>query len=146
MQKKPEALKAEKYLSPAEIESHLDGVEYIIMAAPAVRDGAKGPIHFTLFLNTKDPLPPEIQPAVLDKFAAQYGITGISDLFSQLDRVAFAETSQQTPMPLHLYTMQEKAALPSTVMYVMDFEGDSDNFPEVKERQLTGWTYSYNGE
>ena len=49
-------------------------------------------------------------------------------------------------MPLHLYTMQEKASLPSTVMYVMDFEGDSDRFPEVKERQLTGWTYSYNGE
>lgn len=146
MQENHTALKADKYLSPSEIEAHLDGVEYIIMAAPAVRDEAKGPVHFTIFLNTKEALPPQIQPAVLEKFAAQYGITGIRDLFSQLDRVAFAETAQETPMPLHLFTMRDKATLPSTVMYVMDFEADSDQFPEVKEKKLTGWTYSYNGE
>ena len=117
-----------------------------MMAAPAVRDEAKAPIHFTLFLNTQEMLPPPVQQAVLDKFADQFGLRGISDLFSQPDRVAFAVTAHETPVPLHLFTPEDKMRLPSTVMFVMDFEADSDNFPEVKEKQLTGWTYSYENE
>jgi len=142
----PRALKTEKYLSPAEIAAHLEGVEYIIMAAPSVREGAKAPIHVTLFLNTQETLPPKIREAVLDKFAEQYGLRSISDLFSQPDLVAFAVTAQESPMPLHLFNPEEKMRLPSTVMFVMDFEADSDNFPEVKEKQLTGWTYAYEEE
>ena len=143
MTQEHQALKTEQYLSPAEIASHLKGVEYIVMAGPALRDNAKAPIHFTLFLNTAEMLPPDIQQAVLDKFADDYGFRNIADLFSQPDRVAFAVTTQQTPMPLHLFKPEEKMQLPSTVMFVMDFEADSDNFPEVKEKQLTGWTYAY---
>jgi hypothetical protein len=146
MAQQHQALKTEKYLSTAEINAHLEGVEYIIKAAPAVREEAKAPIHITLFLNTQDRLPPEIAQAVLDRFAEQYGLRDISDLYSRPDRVAFAETVQETPMPLHLFTPEDKMRLPSTVMFIMDFEADSDNFPEVKEKQLTGWTYSYESE
>ncbi|WP_345987380.1 hypothetical protein WCX18_09660 [Sulfurimonas sp. HSL1-2] len=146
MTQEHQALKTEQYLNPAEITAHLEGVEYIVMAAPAVRDTAKAPIHFTLFLNTADNLPADIQQAVLDKFADQYGFRNIADLFSQPDRVAFAVTTQETPMPLHLFKPEDKMRLPSTVMFVMDFEADSDNFPEVKEKQLTGWTYAYETE
>ena len=146
MQQTHETLKTEHYLSGREIAEHLEGVEYIVMAAPAVRDEAKAPIHFTLFLNTREMLPPDIQQAVLEKFADQYGFTGISELFSQPDRVAFAVTTQKTPMPLHLFTPEDKMRLPSTVMFIMDFEADSEHFPEVKEKQLTGWTYAYESE
>jgi len=140
------ALKTESYLSPEAIAGHLEGVEYIMMAAPAVRDGAKAPIHFTLFLNTQDALPEPIQEAILEKFAGQYGLRDISDLFSRPDRVAFAVTAQESPMPLHLFRPEDKMRLPSTLMFVMDFEADSDNFPEVKAKQLTGWTNSYDNE
>jgi len=143
MPREHQTLKTEKHLSPEEISAHLEGVEYIIMAAPSVREEAKAPIHITLFLNTPDRLPPEIQQAVLAKFADQYGLHGIHDLFSSPDRVAFAVTVQETPMPLHLFKPEDKMRLPSVVMFVMDFETDSDNFPEVKEKQLTGWTYAY---
>jgi hypothetical protein len=146
MPRQPQALKTERHLSAEEISAHLEGVEYIIMAAPAVRDNAKAPLHITLFLNTREMLPPQIQEAVLEKFAAQYGLHGISDLFSQPDRVAFAVTVQESPMPLHLFKPEDKMRLPSTVMFIMDFEADSDHFPEVKEKQLTGWTYAYEDE
>lgn len=136
-------LKTTEYLSEAEIKEHLKDVEYIIKAAPSVRDDAKAPLHITVFLNTQDMLPPDIQKAVLNKFAAQYGLSRISDLFSQPDRVAFALTSMDTPMPLHLFKAEDKRRLPSTTMFIMDFEADSDQFPEVKQDQLTGWSYAY---
>lgn len=138
-----QTLKANEYLSEMKIKEHLKNVEYIIMAAPSIRDDAKAPLHITLFLNTQDMLPPDIQKAVMDKFAAQYGLSGISDLFSQPDRVAFALTSMDTPMPLHLFKAEDKHRLPSTTMFIMDFEADSDRFPEVKRDQLTGWSYAY---
>jgi len=146
MQNAQKSLNAERYLSEAEIHAHLEGVEYIIMAAPSVREHAKAPLHITLFLNTREMLPPEIQEAVLNKFASQFGLHDISDLFSQPDAVGFAVTSMETPMPLHLFKREDKMRLPSTVMFIMDFEADSDNFPEVKLQQLTGWTYAYESE
>jgi len=146
MQHQHNLIKAESYLTPPEIHAHLADVEYIVMAAPSTRDAAKGPIHFTLFLNTSDPLPPEIQEAVLEKFAREHGISGIADLFSQIDGVAFARTAHDTPMPMHLYKPEDKRALPHVPMFVMDFEADSDRFSEVKEQQLTGWTYAYEDE
>ncbi len=146
MQIEHKALKTRRHLTPEEIAAHLEGVEYIIMAAPSVRDDAKGPIHFTVFLNTPDPLPPEVVEPVLEKFAHQYGIRNIEELLAQPDAVAFAETAQETPMPLHLFTPEDKMRIPHTKMFVLDFEADSDNFPEVKEQQLTGWTYAYETE
>jgi len=139
---KRKPLKAQRHLSTAEIEKHLRNVEYIIMAAPAVRDDAKGPIHFTIFLNTPN-LPDDVRRPILDRFAAQYGIRGIEELLMQPAQVAFAETTQDTPMPLFLFTPEDRMRLPSVTTFVMDFEADSDNFPEVKEQQLTGWTYAY---
>ncbi|OQX59743.1 MAG: hypothetical protein B5M52_02530 [Helicobacteraceae bacterium 4484_230] len=140
---KYDAIRVEDYIDKAQIEEHLKNVEYIIMAAPSTREDAKAPIHFTIFLNTQESLPPQIQEAVLDKFAREYKISKISDLFSSLDAAAFVKTSQQTLMPLHLYKDNDKKNLPHTTMYIMDFEGDSTEFKEAKEKGLTGWSYSY---
>ena len=142
MQKTIKALQAEKYLSLKEIESHLDGVEYIIMAAPTTRDNPRTPIHFTIFLNTQDTLPTEVQHAVLDKFADQYKITNIYDVFSQLDAVAFVETNLDSTMPMHLFKSEDQAELEHTTMHIIDFEADAEGFGEVKAGS-TGWSYSY---
>jgi len=139
-----QSLNTKRHLSPPEIQAHLEGVEYIIMAAPATRNDRKAPIHFTIFLNTTERLPEEVQTTVLEKFAKQYKITNIEDLFSQLDGVAFSMTTQDTPMPLHLFKQEDKRALPHTIMHIIDFEGDSNEFKEAKEQDLTGWSYSYN--
>lgn len=143
MQKTIKALQAENYLSPAEIETHLEGVEYIIMAAPTTRDNPNTPIHFTIFLNTSDELPVDVQHAILDKFADQYKITNIYDVFSQLDAVAFAETNLDSVMPMHLFKAEDKENLEHTMMHIIDFEGNSADFGEVKAGS-TGWSYSYN--
>jgi len=138
-----ETIKSEGYLTAEEIAKNLEKVEYIIMAAPSVRDDAKAPLHITLFLNTPDNLPSDIQKAVLDKFAEEYTLRDISDLFAQPDRVAFAKTAHDTPVPMHLFKAEEKKQFPSTRMFIMDFEADSELFPEVKEQQLTGWSYIF---
>ncbi len=143
MQKTIKALQAENYLNPAEIKAHLEGVEYIIMAAPTTRDNPNTPIHFTIFLNTSDELPIDVQHAILDKFADQYKITNIYDVFSQLDAVAFAETNLDSVMPMHLFKAETKQELEHTMMHIIDFEGNSEDFGEVKAGS-TGWSYSYN--
>ena len=140
---KHEALKTQRYFDKAEIAAHLEGVEYIIMAAPTTRDNALAPIHFTIFLNTAESLPAEIQQAVLEKFAKQYKLFNISDVFSQVDAVAFAVTNQETPMPMHLYKESDKKELPHGFMHIIDFEADSEDFKEAKTGS-TGWSYSYN--
>ena len=140
---KYDAIRVQDYIDETQIEEHLKNVEYIIMAAPSTRDNAKAPIHFTIFLNTQEVLPRHIQDAILDKFAREYKIKSISDLFSRLDAAAFVKTSQQTLMPLHLYKDVDKKNLPHTMMHIMDFEGDSAEFKEAKEKGLTGWSYSY---
>ena len=143
MQKTIKALQAENYLTPAEIKTHLEGVEYIIMAAPTTRDNPNTPIHFTIFLNTTDTLPVDVQHAILDKFLDQYKITNIVDVFSQLDAVAFAETNLDSVMPMHLFKAEDKENLEHTMMHIIDFEGNSEDFGEVKAGS-TGWSYSYN--
>ena len=143
MQKTIKALQAEKYLDLKEIEAHLDGVEYIIMAAPTTRDNPRTPIHFTIFLNTTDVLPTEVQHAILDKFADQYKITNIYDVFSQLDAVTFVETNLDSTMPMHLFKAEDKNELKNITMHIIDFEADAEGFGEVKAGS-TGWSYSYN--
>jgi len=142
MQKTIKALQAENYLTKPEIQAHLDGVEYIIMAAPTTRDNPRTPIHFTIFLNTTDDLPHEIQEAIIGKFSQQYKITNIVDIFSKLDAVAFAETNLDSVMPMHLFKEESKKELEHTTMHIIDFEADAEGFGEVKAGS-TGWSYSY---
>lgn len=138
-----EALKTQRYFEKEEIAAHLDGVEYIIMAAPTTLDDAKAPIHITIFLNTTEQLPMDIQQAIIEKFATQYKLFNISDVFSQVDAVAFAITNQETPMPMHLFRDEDKKELPHGFMHIIDFQADSPNFDEAKNGS-TGWSYSYN--
>jgi hypothetical protein len=115
------------------------------MAAPAPKQFDKTPIHFTIFLNTQDMLPQEIQKAVLEKFRDQYKIEEPAELMSQLMPVGFAQSSaQDTLMPLLLVKPEDQRSIPYEVMFVMDFLADSNQFDEAKVKQLTGWSYSYN--
>jgi len=138
------AIKTQHYLTPQEIQKHLEKVEYIIMAAPAPEHFKNTPIHFTIFLNTQEPLPNEIQKAVLDKFLQENSIGTPAELMSQLMPVGFAVSKEQeTAMPMLLVKPEDQRTIPYAVMFVMDFLADSDNFEEAKEKQLTGWSYSY---
>jgi hypothetical protein len=135
-------LNIQSYLSYNEIEKLLDGVEYIIMAAPSLVKNAH-PIHFSIILNTSKPIPEEIKPLILDKFCKEHHITETSHLLSNLERIAFAMTSQETPMPRHLIDDAEANTIPWKLLHIIDFLGDSEEFKEAKDG-LSGWSYSYN--
>ncbi len=137
------ALETQNYLSTDEIETHLEGVEYIIMAAPAPDQFKETPIHFTIFLNTRKRLPPGVKEAVLDKFCEENKITVTAEVLSQFQAVGFAATGQETPQPMLLIKPEDIQAIPHTALHVMDFLGDSTEFPEAKIDSLTGWSYSY---
>jgi len=138
------AIKTERYLSKEDIQKHLQNVEYIIMAAPAPEHFKDTPIHFTIFLNTVDQIPADIQKAILDKFRDEHKIGEPQELMSQLMPVGFAvNNAQDTPMPMLLVKPEDQRSIPHTVMHVMDFLADSDAFDEAKEKNLTGWSYSY---
>ncbi|MFA6137638.1 MAG: hypothetical protein WC667_06080 [Sulfurimonas sp.] len=138
-----QTIKTDRYLETSDIEKHLESVEYIIMAAPAPEHFSDTPIHFTIFLNTDESLPKEIQKAVLDKFLKENGISTPKELMSQIMAVGFAQSSQETLMPMLLIKPQDISSIAHTAMFVMDFLADSDNFSEAKEKSLTGWSYSY---
>jgi hypothetical protein len=138
------AIKTDKYLTKDEIQEHLKNVEYIIMAAPAPDHFKETPIHFTLFLNTDEQLPQDVQDAVLEKFLQENKIGKPAELMSQLMPVGFAQSSgHDTPMPMLLVKPEDQKSIPYGVMHVMDFLADSDEFKEAKENNLTGWSYSY---
>ena len=138
------AIKTDQYLTNEEIKEHLKNVEYIIMAAPAPEHFKETPIHFTIFLNTDEQLPKEIQEAVLEKFLRENKIGKPAELLSQLMPVGFAlSKAQDTPMPMLLVKQEDQRSIPFAVMHVMDFLADSDAFHEAKEKNLTGWSYSY---
>ncbi|RUM66926.1 MAG: hypothetical protein DSZ03_00430 [Sulfurimonas sp.] len=136
------AIQVEQHLDLNEIEHHLKGVEYSILAQPSVRDDSPASIHFTIFLNTQEPLPDEVKDAVFEKFCSQYGIRNVIDLIAGIDTVAFAKTGHDTPMPMHLYK-KEHQKIANIPMYIFDFEADADQFNEVRNKGLTGWSYSY---
>lgn len=140
------AIITDKYFDTVEIQNHLKNVEYIIMAAPAPTQFADTPIQFTIFLNTADELPQDIQEAVLNKFLDDNGIRNPKEVMSQLMPVGFSMSQQETPMPLLLIKKEDQASIPYKLMHVMDFLADSDNFFEAKQEKLTGWTYSYSKE
>lgn len=138
------AIKTDQYLTNEEIKKHLQNVEYIIMAAPAPEHFKETPIHFTIFLNTDEKLPQEVQEAVLEKFLRENNIGKPAELMSQLMPVGFAlSKAQDTPMPMLLVKQEDQRSIPFAVMHVMDFLADSDAFDEAKEKNLTGWSYSY---
>jgi len=138
------AIKTDKYLTISDIQKHLENVEYIIMATPAPDHFKETPIHFTIFLNTSDVLPKEVQTAVLDKFLDEQKIGKPAELMSQLMPVGFAvSTAQDTPMPMLLVKQEDQRAIPFSPMHVMDFLADSNAFSEAKDKNLTGWSYSY---
>lgn len=137
------AIKTDSYLDQMEIKKHLQNVEYIIMAAPAPSVFKETPIHFTIFLNTDDNLPKEAQEAVLDKFLRENKIGKPDKLMSKLMPVGFAvKSAQDTEMPMLLIDPKDQRSVPSSLMFVMDFLADSDNFSQAKDSSLTGWTYS----
>ncbi|SFV56380.1 hypothetical protein MNB_SM-6-148 [hydrothermal vent metagenome] len=141
---KAKAIKTEKYLTQDEIQKHLQNVEYIIMATPAPEHFIATPLHFTIFLNTSDTIPDDIQKAILDKFRAEYEIEDPAELLSQIMPVGFAVNSaQETPMPMLLIKPEDQRSIPHVPMHVMDFLADSNEFNEVKEKNLTGWSYAY---
>jgi len=140
------AIVTDKYFDTLEISNHLKNVEYIIMAAPAPEQFKKTPIQFTIFLNTQDRLPQDVQEAVFDKFLEENGIKNPDKIMSQLMPVGFSMSQQDTAMPLLLVKKEDQTSIPNIPMHVYDFLADSDNFFEAKQEKLTGWTYSYNEE
>lgn len=139
-----DVIKVLRHFDPMEIAAHLKGVEYIIMATPAPEKFVGTPIHFTLFLNTTEAFPEEIQQAIFAKFCEQYGISNTAEFVGGIGSVGFAETEQDTPMPMWLIKDEDRRSVPHVPLYVMDFLGDSDSFREVKKNLMTGWSYSYN--
>jgi hypothetical protein len=140
------AIVTDKYFDPIEIQQHLKNVEYIIMAAPAPSKFKDTPIQFTIFLNTDEKLPQDIQEAIFNKFLDEHKITNPTEIMSQLMPVGFSMSQQDTPMPLLLIKSEDQKSIPSAIMHVMDFLADSENFFEAKVEKLTGWSYSYNDE
>jgi hypothetical protein len=136
-------LKIHTYLSKSETQDHLQNVNYIIMAAPSMLSAPKLPLHFSIFLNTQDKIPEEIKEQLLAKFCREYAITKTSHVLSNLERIAFARTDQETPMPRHLLDDAEANTIPWTLMHIIDFLGESEDFKEAKDG-LSGWSYSYN--
>ena len=138
------AIKTEQYLTNDKIKKHLEKVEYIIMASPAPEHFKETPIHFTIFLNTDEQLPKDVQEAVLEKFLEENSISKPAELMSQLMPVGFAISKEQdTPMPMLLIKPEDQKSIPYAVMHVMDFLADSTAFDEAKKKSLTGWSYSY---
>lgn len=135
------AIKTDRYFSIKEIETLLEKVEYIVMAAPAPERFKETPIHLTIFLNTSEHFTQEIKDMIFDKFYSDYGITTYTEVMSQLMPVGFALTAHDTPMPMLLVKPQDQSSIPHVPMHVIDFLADSDHFPEVKLKSLTGWSY-----
>jgi len=141
------AINTDKYLEVSDIKKHLQNVEYIIMATNAPEHFKDTPIHFTIFLNTDERFPKDIQEAILDKFLDDNSIGKPAEVMSQIMPVGFSSSdAQDTYMPLLLVKPEDQRSIPHAVMFVMDFLADSDNFAEAKNDALTGWSYSYNQE
>lgn len=136
-------LHTKSYLSIGEIDTLLENVDYIIMAAPSLLNAPKLPLHFTIILNTSDIIPQEIKEQLLKKFCAELDITQTSDVLSNRERIAFALTTQDTPMPHHIVDDVQAIEIPWKLLHIIDFLGESDAFKEAKDG-LSGWSYSYN--
>lgn len=134
-------LKVNSYLSAGEIKTLLENVEYVLMASPSMMTD-EHPIHFSIILNTSDVIPEEVKPLILEKFCRELGITATSHILSNRERIAFALTTQETPMPRHIVDDAEANTIPWMLLHIIDFLGDSQGFKEAKDG-LSGWSYSY---
>lgn len=139
----PKSIKAERFFSLQEIASHLQNVEYILMATPSPEKFQESPIHFTIFLNTQEKFSQDIANAILEKFMDEHKMSHIQELVHGSMAVGFAQSTQETPMPMLLVRAQERTSTPYTLMYVYDFLAEAEGFLEVKLHNLTGWSYSY---
>lgn len=144
MIKEAKVLHTNRYLTQDEIEKNLDGVEYIIMAQPAPQKFSQTPIHFTIFLNTKDSLDEHIAQMVFEKLLSEHNISNPQEIMAKLNGVGFGITAQSSHMPLLLIDPQDIFSIPHTKMFVYDFLADASGYDEVKEHQLTGWSYIKN--
>ncbi len=132
------------YLDSAQIQQHLKNVEYVILATPAPSVFTATPIQFTIFLNTDEVLPQAVKDAILEKFLKENSIVNAAEVMSQIMPVGFGISQQETPMPILLVKPEDQKSIPSVLMHVIDFLGDSDRFFEAKTEKLTGWSYCYN--
>ena len=137
------AIVTNTYLDPIEITQHLKNVEYIILATPAPSVFTATPVQFTIFLNTDEVLPQAIKDAILEKFLEDNAIINAAEIMSQIMPVGFGKSQQDTPMPILLVKPEDQQSIPSALMHVIDFLGDSDKFFEAKTEKLTGWSYCY---
>lgn len=131
------------YLSHNEIQALLEKVDFIIMAAPSMLSAPEPSLHFTIILNTSDVIPEPIKLQLLEKFCFDYNITNPKHVLNNRERIAFAMTSQETPMPRHLIDDAEANTIPWSLLHIIDFLGESEDFQEAKDG-LSGWSYSYN--
>lgn len=136
-----QAIKTQRYLSVEEIQTLLEKVEFIIMAAPSPEHFKKTPVHVTIFLNTSEHYSQDIKEIIFDKFCQDYKITASAEVMSQIMPVGFATTTHETPMPMLLVKTQDQNSIPFVPLHVIDFLADSDEFEEVIEKSLTGWSY-----
>ena len=131
------------YLSHREIQELLENVDFIVMASPSLQSEPDPSLHFTFILNTADLIPDPIKEQLLEKFCFDYNITDMKHVLNNRERIAFAMTSQETPMPRHIIDDAEANTIPWTLLHIIDFLGESKDFQEAKDG-LSGWSYSYN--
>lgn len=135
------SIKIKSYLTHEMIRQNLKEVSYIIMVAPAVKASEKTPLHVSIFLNTDEQLPKEIQNSIFDKFCKDYKLFDTAQILSQIMPVGFADTGHEKAMPMLLIKSQDKASIPHIPMFVIDFLADSKDFDDTKTKDLTGWSY-----
>ncbi len=136
-------LSVNTYLSHNEIQALLENVDFIVMASPSLQSAPDPSLHFTFILNTAEAIPDPIKAQLLEKFCFDYNITDMKHVLNNRERIAFAMTSQNTPMPRHLIDDAEANTIPWTLLHIIDFLGESEDFQEAKDG-LSGWSYSYN--
>jgi len=137
-------LKTEKWLNLAEIDANLLNVEYIVSVNPTPGRDATLPIHFTIYLNTKEVLPQDIAEQVFSKFSKELEIFKVHDMIQGILPVSFSLNGQDKAMPMVILDGSDiESKLETTQMYVYDFEGNAQGFKECKTESKSGWTYSY---
>ncbi len=135
------SIKIQNYLQNNEINDNLKGIEYILMVSALSSKINNKTLHVSIFLNTQEQLPKKIQEEILQKFCNDYNFFDIGELLSQLMYVGFANTSHDTAMPMLLLTPQDKMSIANTVLHVIDFIANSNDFKDTVAKGLTGWSY-----
>lgn len=136
-------LSVNTYLSHNEIQTLLENVDFIVMASPSLQSERDPSLHFTFILNTAELIPDAIKSQLLEKFCFDYNITDVKHVLNNRERIAFAMTAQETPMPHHLVDDAQANTIPWSLLHIIDFLGESEDFQEAKDG-LSGWSYSYN--